>query len=196
MYSPQYALETDRDKIDPVIKENPFATLVYQDQNKVQSFHLPLLLKENRLVGHMALANSAWKALDGSSVLSIFHGPHCYISPVWYGSPRNVPTWNYISIQVRGEVQIRNDESFLHEVLSELSRKYDPTFNIETNIHEHLDLLKGIVGIEITITDVVAKFKLAQSKPMHERLNVIHKLEKSSKSADLDVAKAMRKTLR
>jgi hypothetical protein len=29
MYSPKYAIETDRNVIDPVITENPFAALVY-----------------------------------------------------------------------------------------------------------------------------------------------------------------------
>ena len=57
----------------------------------------------------MAKANTAWQVLHGSSLLVIFHGPHCYISPDWYGKPGNVPTWNYISIQVLGNVKINTD---------------------------------------------------------------------------------------
>ncbi len=61
MYSPKYAIETDRNIIDPVINENPFATLVYNDSENIQSFHLPLFLEGNKLIGHMAKANTAWQ---------------------------------------------------------------------------------------------------------------------------------------
>jgi transcriptional regulator len=35
-----------------------------------------------------------------------FVGPHAYISPTWYGTPNQVPTWNYVSIEARGRVQL------------------------------------------------------------------------------------------
>lgn len=196
MYSPKYAIETDRKVIDPVIKENPFATLVFHDGENVQSFHLPLILKENRLIGHMAKANHAWQTIDGSSILVIFHGPHCYISPDWYGKRGNVPTWNYISIQIRGKVEIVHEASFLEQALVELGKGYGPDFDIEKNVSDHQNLLTGIVGIEISITDILAKFKLAQSKNEDERINVIKHLEKSSNQSEQKVAKAMEKTLR
>lgn len=196
MYSPKYAIEVDRDKIDPVINENPFATLVYKDGDSLQSFHLPLILKDNKLIGHMAKANPAWQAIDGSAILVIFHGPHCYISPDWYGKPGNVPTWNYISIQVRGEVKINNDITFLKEALIELGQENNSNFDIGKNVSDHQNLLANIVGLEISITEVFAKFKLAQSKSEDERLNVIGQLEKSSNQSEREIAKAMRKTLR
>jgi hypothetical protein len=107
----------------------------------------------------MAKANPAWQTLDGSSILTIFHGPHCYISPDWYGKPGNVPTWNYISIQVRGDVKIIHDFSFLRQALIELGQKHNSSFDIEKNVNDHQNLLANIVGIEITIADILAKFK-------------------------------------
>lgn len=196
MYSPKYAIETDRNIIHAVIAENPFATLVFYDGGNIQSFHLPLILDENRLLGHMAKANPAWQALDGSSILIIFHGPHCYISPDWYGKPGNVPTWNYISIQVRGDVKVNNDISFLKHAVIELGKKQDAKFDIEKNIDEHEYLLNSIVGIEIMVKDIFAKFKLAQSKNEEERMNVIKHLENSADQAERLVAKAMQQTLR
>ncbi len=195
MYSPKYAIETDRNVIDPVIHENPFATLVFRGGDNIQSFHLPLIMKHNKLIGHMAKANPAWQALDGSSVLVIFHGPHCYISPDYYGKPGNVPTWNYISIQVRGDVKIKTDLAFLATALIELGQTQDSSFDITTNVNEHQNLMSAIVGIEITITEIFAKFKLAQSKPEDERKNVIKHLEKSPNQSTQRVAKAMKETL-
>src|SRR4051812_4015988 len=133
MYSPKYAIQSESQENERLIRENPFATIVYIQNNVPQSFHLPLLLEHNRLVGHMARANPAWKELDGKSALFLFHGPHHYISPDFYGTDNNVPTWNYISVQVRGKVTILEDEAFLKKALVDLSKKYDPTFDIEKN---------------------------------------------------------------
>lgn len=195
MYSPQYAIEKNPEAIKSVIKENPFATLTYLEEGEVQSFHLPLILAGDKLIGHMALANSAWKTLKDSSVLVIFHGPHCYISPEWYGTSGNVPTWNYISIQVRGKVSIHTSDEFLKNALVQLGENNDPAFEINKNVEDNKRLLAGIIGLEISITDMFGKFKLAQSKPEAERMNVIDKLEKSSDTMNHKVAKAMRQTI-
>ena len=196
MYSPKYAIETDRKIIDEVILENPFATLVYQENGIPQSLHLPLSLEDNKLTGHLAKANRAWSNLSNSSALVIFHGPHCYISPTWYGAPNNVPTWNYISIQIRGKVCIHHDETFLRKTLALLGKRHDSTFNMENNIDDNQKLLLSIVGIEISVDEILATFKLAQSKTVEERKNVITVLQNSPKSIDQEVARAMLKTLR
>jgi transcriptional regulator len=195
MYTPKYAIQTDSQENDRLIRENPFATIVYIENNLPQSFHLPLFLENNRLVGHMARANPAWKRLDGISALFIFHGPHHYISPDFYGTDNNVPTWNYISVQVRGKVSIREDEAFLKKALIDLSRKYDPLFDIEKNILDHDKKLLSIVGIDVEIEEIFGKFKLAQSKPVEERLNVIKALEGINSDNAHGVAEEMRKTL-
>jgi transcriptional regulator len=195
MYTPKYAIQTDSQENVRLIRENPFATIVYVENNLPQSLHLPLFLENNRLVGHMARANPAWKRLDGISPLFIFHGPHHYISPDFYGTDNNVPTWNYISVQVRGKVSIREDEAFLKKALIDLSRKYDPLFDIEKNILDHDKKLLSIVGIDVEIEEIFGKFKLAQSKPVEERLNVIKALEGINSDNAHGVAEEMRKTL-
>ena len=161
MYSPQYAVETDRSKIDSVIRENPFATIIYTDNSRPESFHLPLIIQGDKLIGHMAKANPAWKKIAAKTILVIFHGPQGYISPEFYGTQNNVGTWNYISIHVRGKVTISQEEKELKDALLLLSRSQDPNFDIESNIADHSELLKGIVALKISIDEVFAKFKLA-----------------------------------
>ena len=77
----------------------------------------------------------------------------------------------------------------------ELGQKYDSKFDIANIVNEHQNLLAGIVGIEITITEIYAKFKLAQSKNEDERINVMRHLENSSNQSEQMIAKAMKKTL-
>lgn len=192
MYSPQYAIQDDPEASKRIIHENSFATVVYNNH----ALHLPLLLDGNKLIGHMAKANRAWESLQGAAALFIFHGPHHYISPTFYGTDANVPTWNYISVHVQGTVTIRNDEEFLKKAILQLSRKYDPTFDIEKNMTDHKKLFSAIVGIEVEITQIFGKFKLAQSKPEQERQNVIAELEKIGTDLSKSTAIEMRKTIR
>lgn len=196
MYSPKYAIQSELLENERIIKEYPFATIIYIENNEPQSFHLPLFLEGNRLMGHMAKVNPAWKQLDGRSALFIFHGPHHYISPVYYGTENNVPTWNYITVQVRGEVTVREDKEYLNKALVDLSKKYDPGFDIEKNIRDHANLFSGIVGIDVSIKEIFGKFKLAQSKPEAERINVIKALSDIDSDNAREIANEMNKTLR
>ncbi len=196
MYSSPYAIQSDPAENELTIRKYPFATVIYAENNIPQSFHLPLILEGSVLIGHMAKANPAWKAINGICALFIFHGPHHYISPDFYGSEKNVPTWNYISVQVRGEVRIREDQAFLKKAILKLAARQDPHFDIEKNINEHQKLLDGIVGIEVEISEIFGKFKLAQSKSEQERLNVAAALEDIGTDQAVETASAMKKTIR
>jgi transcriptional regulator len=193
MYSPPYAIQADSKENEDIIRKYPFATIVYSQNNVPESFHLPLSLQSGKLIGHMARANPAWKALDGTCALFIFHGPHHYISPDSYGTEGNVPTWNYVSVHVRGIVKITEDHGFLKRAILLLSSENDPAFDIEKNISNNEKLLANIVGLEVQIQEVFGKFKLAQSKSEEERCNVINALEEAGAN---ELAEEMRKTIR
>ena len=97
MYTPASFAETDQSKLQDLIENQSFATLVSVGECEPIASHLPLLLDRQtephgRLVGHMARANPQWKSADGQPVLAIFTGPHTYISPTWYESKNVVPT--------------------------------------------------------------------------------------------------------
>jgi predicted FMN-binding regulatory protein PaiB len=77
-----------------------------------------------------------------------------------------------------------------------VGNKYDPDFDMTLNIKGNFKLLSSIVGIEISVDEVFAKFKLAQSKSAEERINVIKVLTESTNSVDQAVAKAMQETLK
>lgn len=98
-----------------VIRENGFATLFSLHEGMPFATHLPLLVNADKscLYGHFALQNPQWKDIIGQSVLAVFHGPHCYISPSWYETNKAVPTWNYITVHVYGEVELLEDEKEL-----------------------------------------------------------------------------------
>lgn len=196
MYSPSYAIENDFNKISKVIRNNSLATVVFQNDGNIESFPLPLVLEGKKLLGHFALANSEGMALDNKNVLVIFHGPEAYISPTWYGdNNKDVPTWNYIVINVKGTAYIRREVSFIKKAIKILGNQYDSKLDIIKNIDEHTELLNAIVGIEIEIIDIFAKFKLGQRKSVEARKNVMAYLQKSLDSKDQAMAEAIGQTL-
>jgi transcriptional regulator len=54
--------------------------------------------------------------------------------------------------------------------------------------------MKGVVGFQIQVTRIEAKFKLSQNRNPQERENIAAELEKRSDENSLRVAKAMRQT--
>lgn len=64
MYTPQYMVETDRSRINEVIAENAFATLIFTSHNIPHSFHLPLILEGEKLIVHMAQSKSVAERLN------------------------------------------------------------------------------------------------------------------------------------
>ena len=51
-------------------------------------------------------------------------GPDAYISPDWYGTPDQVPTWNYLAVEAEGPLR-RLDEDELTQLLDDLSAEHE-----------------------------------------------------------------------
>jgi len=56
-------------------------------------------------------------------------------------------------------------------------------------------LLNMIVGLEIEITDIQAKFKLSQNRPPEDQQSVVEKLGQSSNQTEIAVATLMSRVL-
>src|SRR5580693_6113295 len=130
MYVPSYHRIEDHELILELMRKHSFATLVTVADGAPVATHLPVLVESGEpvvLAAHMARQNQQWKSLASSEVLAIFAGPHGYVSPRWYETTPNVPTWNYVSIHARGQAEIVEDAA---EALSHLERMistFDPS---------------------------------------------------------------------
>jgi transcriptional regulator len=168
--------------------EGPFAT------------HLPLfvLATDERVVlrGHVAKANPHWRYLEQNPrCLTIFHGPHAYVSASNYVTRENVPTWNYGAVHVYGSARTFAAPEELQGVLHQLIGTFEPAYAEQwTSLSEaYRDrMLSHIVGIEITVTKIEAKFKLSQNRTKEEQANVIASLAKAEDTAISGVSRLMR----
>lgn len=203
MYIPKYYRVTEEVMINQFIRQNSFATLVSCDQQLPVATHLPLELVQNEsgekfLNGHVARANKQWRTFEtNDEVLAIFAGPHTYVSARWYDHV-NVPTWNYMVAHVYGKPRLVTDRDELYAMLKQLVDRYEAgavtenAYKLENLSKDFVEKeMKGVVGFQIKINRVEAKFKLSQNRRQPDYDNVIAELQKSDDADAQEVAKAM-----
>jgi transcriptional regulator len=201
MYIPPHFKITDDSIAYDIINEHGFATLFSQHNGVPAATHLPLLLnkEKNCLYGHFARPNPQWKEIESQTVLAIFHGPHCYISPSWYETNKAVPTWNYVTVHVYGEIELVDDEDEVMESLQELVLKYespDSSYKLEDVDSSYLTgMSKGIQAFKLQITKLEGKAKLSQNHSTHRQERVIENLEQSAHSEEKMIASWMKRNL-
>jgi transcriptional regulator len=199
VYIPEFNRQKDRAATLAFMRANPFAILVSNVSGVPFATHLPLLVNEaeDQLIvrGHMARANAHWKSMkENEESLVIFHGPHAYISPSLYDLRESVPTWNYAAVHVYGEPTLFSDESGLREVLHQMIDTFESSYMAqwqELSEQYQSRMMKHIVGFEIKVKRLEAKFKLSQNRTKGEQARVIQSLNQSPDSNISGVAELM-----
>ena len=185
MYTPASFRQTDRDELFGLIERHSFAVLVAEQQGELIASHLPLLVdrrggSSGHLLGHMARANPQWRELAGREVLTIFSGPHAYVSPTWYGAAPMVPTWNYLAVHVTGRFELIEDEELQFGLLQDTTAKYESSqpqpWTFASGDPYAQQLLKGIVGFRIVVGRIEGKWKLGQNHSAEVRRNAAEQL--------------------
>ncbi len=154
MYIPPHFRQDDPETLTAFLLANSFASLVTFANGEPFATHVPLLYRpeSNTLIGHLAKANPQCAHLEqADSVLAIFTGPHGYISPLWYTHAPAVPTWNYTAVHAYGTSRLITEPEALAQVLMTLEAHFEPE-PIAYDEAFFSPKLKGIVGVELTIT--------------------------------------------
>ncbi len=193
MYIPQHFEVTDREEIFAFIKANAFGQLISSVKDRLFSSHIPFLLSNDglSLICHVAKQNPQWESIEGQEVLVTFQGPNGYVSPSWYNSP-GVPTWNYQTVHVYGKPGLVTDSEKLRSIVNELTKVYESSTAKPWQSEYKDSLLKGIIGIEIKITEVQCKYKLSQNRSKSDRLNVIDEFQQTG---SIQLSRAMKTEL-
>jgi transcriptional regulator len=175
LYVPAHFRVDDPDEIFAFIERNAFGMLVTHGPRGLDVSHLPFLPERGadgriRLLAHVARGNGQWEALEAATdLIAIFQGPHGYMSPTHYEQHPAVPTWNYTVVHAHGRARLI-DEAELHDLVLRLSALYEapnpkPWRMAELPPEYVATMLKAIVGFEIEVERVEAKFKLSQNRP-------------------------------
>jgi transcriptional regulator len=199
MYIPEHFRVPDHADAIAFMRANPFAILVSSTDDGPFATHLPIFVSETAehvvLRGHVAKANPHWRYLEQQpNCLTIFHGPHAYVSASNYTTRENVPTWNYGAVHVYGKARAFASPEELQGVLHQLIGTFEPAYaeqwaTLNETYRERM--LSHIVGLEIAVTKIEAKFKLSQNRTKEEQANVITSLGKAEDTAVSGVSRLM-----
>lgn len=167
-YPPKHHQDNDKNHIIEVIKAYPLATLISVKNNKPFISHLPLILNNDKLIGHIDKNNPQAELLANNSTITvIFSGPQCYISPSIYEGDSQLPTWNYIKVHIEGKVIAINDKNALKQSLigmTQFLESPEHKYVLEADNPKMALYLDYIAMFEIEITGWEGKFKLSQDK--------------------------------
>ena len=167
--------------------------------------HVPFTISPDGsyIEAHVMRSNPIARALKApQTALLAVSGPDGYISPDWYGEEGQVPTWNYIAVHLRGQLQLLPQEG-LRGVLERLSDEFEarlapkPIWKIDKVAQEILDKrMPMIVPIRLDISSIDSTRKLAQNKPDIARLGAADGLFTSNIGSELStLAQMMREAL-
>jgi transcriptional regulator len=175
MYVPTHFAPAD-EAVHDLLSNHGAADLVTSGPDGLEATMLPFCYDRERgvLQGHFARNNDHWRRADGQQALVIVRGPDAYVTPTWYASKaehgRVVPTWNYVVAHVHGAVTIHDDPEWLADLVRRLTDKHEAARPTPWSVDDAPERfvkgqLRAIVGVEVEIRRVDAKFKLSQNRP-------------------------------
>ena len=175
MYVPAHFAGED-EAVRELLESRGAADLVTMTPDGLVATMLPFLFDRERnvLLGHLARNNEHWRLPVIGDALVIMRGPDAYVSPNWYASKqehgRVVPTWNYITAHVHGTMTVYDDPAWVENVVRRLSDRHESgraePWSVDDAPAKFVSgQLRAIVGVEIAIKRIEAKFKLSQNRP-------------------------------
>ncbi len=212
MYIPDHFRPTDED-VAKLLANLGAADLITATAEGLLATMLPLIFEPpgttaaagelGRLLGHVARNNRQWKAAPTDEALVIARGPDAYISPAWYATKREhgrvVPTWNYITAHIHGQLIVHDDRAWVEANVRALTGRHEgprpKPWSVDDAPLPYLEgQLKAIVGVEIAISRIEAKFKLGQNRSSADVEGAIAGLEATGAASSEATAAAMRST--
>jgi transcriptional regulator len=186
VYLPRHFINEDEADLFAFMEQTTVATLTTHGSGGLIANQVPLLVDAERrlLWGHFARPNPQLADLaTADTVLVNFLGPSGYVSPSWYTTSGMVPTWNFVSVQVRGVPVIHDNPAEVRKLVERLSARQesefaDPWTFDKVPVEQQEKLLSAIVGFCVEISDLMGKYKLSQNRSVEDRAGVIDGLRK------------------
>ena len=202
MYVPTHFAATDAEVVE-LLSHLGAADLVTPTAGGLVATFLPLLhdAEAGVLVGHVARNNEHWRVEPTGESLVIARGPDAYVSPSWYPSKREhgrvVPTWNYTTVHVHGELVVHQDEVWLGDVVRRLTDLHEAGSAQPWSVDDApppfvAGQLRAIVGVELRITRVEVKLKHSQNRPAADVDGVVAGLDARGDTASAEAVRRAR----
>src|ERR1700677_3016103 len=209
MYIPAH-FAADNAAVHELLAKHGAADLITLTADGLLATMLPFIYEpaageQGALLGHVARNNDQWRKAALGESLVIVRGPDAYVSPSWYAAKaengRVVPTWNYVTAHVYGQLIVHDDPDWVEGVVRRLTAKHEaarltspgqpPAWSVDDAPRVFIEgQLRAIVGLELQITRIEAKNKLSQNRPVGDIAGIEARL--AARGDDLSAAAVSR----
>jgi transcriptional regulator len=163
--------ETDETALRTLVTERGFGLVIGVAGGRPVAAHAALLLEGRTLRFHLSRMNALTPVLEGGGTsLAVLSGADAYVSPDWYGLEDQVPTWNYLSVEMEGPVTALDDAAAA-VLLDDLSAHFEgklapktPWTRAKMTPARFEALLRGIRAFEMRVDRFEGVTKLSQNK--------------------------------
>lgn len=194
MYIPTKYDSPEWESQKSIIKEFPLGVLITYSELGIIANHVPFNVVERDgkrfLQAHLAKVNHQLPSLkEDTELLVCFQSANSYITPSYYKTKQKthkvVPTWDFAAVHCYGKATLIDDYNFIrkqHELLTnqEEQKRETPWTVDETPQKYYTMLQKAIIGIEIEIDRVEAKYKFEQKMSQADISGVVDGLAKDN----------------
>jgi transcriptional regulator len=189
-FRPKLAPAAERAMLEALISEIGFGMIFFTTPDGPRVAHVALRSTWDGAVQfHLARSNALTKHLAGQNALAVVNGPDAYISPDWYEVDDQVPTWDYVSVEMEGPVRMM-DADGLTALLDDLSAENEARLAPKKPwTRDKIDPVKfdkmhgAIVGFELEVKAWRPTLKLSQNKSPEIRERVAAQLEATGQKA-------------
>lgn len=167
------------------VREIGFAAIFASTPDGPRVAHAPMVLSDDgsMLQFHLARGNALTRHLAGAPTLAVVQGPDAYVSASWYADADQVPTWNYVAVEMEGTPRKLDDAELIAQ-LDILSASHEariganpPWTRAKMNPALFSRMTGAITGFEMRVTAWRPTLKLSQNKSTSERERVIAGLD-------------------
>ena len=208
MYLPSHFEEKRAEVLHAALHAHPLGLLITHGHGGALAANpIPFILDVDAdgarvLRGHVARANPLWREARGDvDSLVVFQGPQAYVSPGWYATKAEhgkvVPTWNYVMVQARGPLRVRDDAAWQHAFVTRLTDTHEapraaPWAVSDAPADYIATMLRAIVGIEIPVSSLTGKWKVSQNRNTADREGVARGLSEQGTADAAAMAQLVR----
>jgi transcriptional regulator len=171
--------QTPADRNLAFVRDRGFGVVSVNGHDGPLAAHVPFVVSEDgaSLDLHLVRSNPLARALtEPMPAIVVVSGPDAYVSPDWYDTDHQVPTWNYVAVHLRGPLSLLPEDD-MRPHLDALSACFEDRLRpkkpwLTDKMPEDIltRMMRQIVPARLTVTDVQGTWKVNQNKPVEARL--------------------------
>lgn len=206
LFAPSHFEFSDVDRILEFVTDQPLAHLISVVEGKVRVSAAPLVFEREvrepggrryKFIGHIAQRNPQSACVAASQdAVALIPGPNAYISPNWNVATAVLPTWSYVTVQLRGQFEpvtgLSETRALLERTVDHFERRAGTHWTLEEAPPALVGkLIHHIVAFRFIAWEMQGIARVSQNRTEADRLGIVTGLLNRGDPGSLQIAELM-----